>query len=220
MYLSQDPIGMQEIRDEVDAHSNNQKAFNLPERLIAKIFLFRIIFANLKWAANTYAHDPDFTPTSSSKRFWQNVIDKFVEKYKGFSSWHTRLIQEVTTTGRIVMCTGRVYTFDKDKYGEWPLTQIFNHPVQGLGADILSIIRVSFAGRFKKAGIKGVICNTVHDSIVVDCEAVEKERVTEIFHQVFLDFNKNFFRVFGVEFNLPLRCEVSVGNNMKDLKEV
>jgi DNA polymerase I-like protein with 3'-5' exonuclease and polymerase domains len=219
VYLSQDPVAMQEIIDGVDQHSNNQRAFNLPERLIAKIFLFRIIFANLDYAAFTYANDPEFTPTSSSKKFWQRVIDEFVAKYSRFAQWHIELVQQVTMTGQLVMPTGRVYKFERVR-GEWPVTQIYNYPVQGLGADIMSIIRVSFKRRFDAAKINGVIVNTVHDDIVCDIHPSEQERVRALFHDVFADFPSNFKRLFGVEFNLPLRCEVSVGPNMKEVVEL
>jgi hypothetical protein len=39
--LSQDQTGIAEIVNHDDIHSNNQKTFELPSRLIAKIYLFR-----------------------------------------------------------------------------------------------------------------------------------------------------------------------------------
>lgn len=39
--LSQDKTGITEVIEKLDAHSLNQKAFSLPSRLIAKIYLFR-----------------------------------------------------------------------------------------------------------------------------------------------------------------------------------
>lgn len=84
----------------------------------------------------------------------------------------------------------------------------------------MSVARVSFSNRFKKEGIDGLQVNTVHDSIVVDVADYEVERVARMFHSVFDDLPKNFERVFKVPFNLPLRCEVSVGKNMKELEEI
>ena len=40
-FLSQDPVLIREILDGEDIHGNNQKAFGLPSRLIAKVFVFR-----------------------------------------------------------------------------------------------------------------------------------------------------------------------------------
>lgn len=40
-WLSQDPVLIQELNDGVDIHGRNQEAFGLPERVIAKILVFR-----------------------------------------------------------------------------------------------------------------------------------------------------------------------------------
>lgn len=40
-YLSQDPVLIKEITNKFDIHADNQMKFNLPSRLIAKIFMFR-----------------------------------------------------------------------------------------------------------------------------------------------------------------------------------
>jgi DNA polymerase I-like protein with 3'-5' exonuclease and polymerase domains len=216
-YLSQDQVAIKEIWDEIDQHSLNQKAFGLPSRLIAKVFVFRLMYGG---SAYSYANDPDFTDVSRSEKFWQKVIDAFYEKYKGLALWHTKIVQEVTQTGQLVMPTGRIYQFERNWKGDWPVTTIKNYPVQGLGADIMAMIRVSFRKRFHNANIDGLLVNTVHDSIVVDVPEYEIERVVRLFHDVFDGFPTNFRNFFGMDFNLPLRCEVSVGNNMKELVEV
>lgn len=171
-------------------------------------------------SAYSYANDPDFTDVSRSEKYWQKVIDAFYEKYSGLAKWHTEIVQQVTLTGQLVMPTGRIYTYERDKWGKWPETTIKNYPVQGLGADIMAIARVSFSKRFKVANIKGLQVNTVHDSIVCDIEESELIPVTKMFHEVFTDLPSNFEKMFKVKFNLPLRCEVSAGNNMKETVEV
>lgn len=235
-YLSQDKVAMQEIFDEVDQHTSNQIIFKLPGwedaqkgiksdgaafgRLIAKKFVFRLMYGG---SAYSYANDPDFTEVSTSQKFWQKVIDKFYEKYKGFAKWHEAIIKEAVTTGQLVMPTGRIYKYEmKRNYAgelEAPQTIIKNYPVQGLGADIMSIARVSFAKRFKEAHINGVMVNTVHDSLIVDIANKELDKVAALFHSVFLDLPKNFEKIFNIPFNLPLRVEVSFGHNMKELQE-
>jgi len=220
-YLSKDKVAYQEIRDKVDQHSLNQKAFNLPSRLIAKKFVFRLMYGG---SAYSYANDPDFTDVSSSEKFWQKVIDAFYTKYSGFRDWHTAIVKEAMESGQLVMPTGRIYTFEpkRDFRGELkaPETIIKNYPVQGTGADLMAIARVSFYNRFKKEKIDGIICNTVHDSIVCDVEDSEVERVVKLFHEVFKDLPTNFQRMFKVEFDLPMSCEVGVGKNMKELMEI
>ena len=46
-YLSQDSVAIEEIWSGFDLHTDNQKAFGLPSRLIAKVFLFRIKYCPL-----------------------------------------------------------------------------------------------------------------------------------------------------------------------------
>lgn len=220
-YLSKDKVMIDELRNGVDMHTSNQEAFKLPSRLIAKIMTFRILYGG---GAYSFANDPDFTAISTSEKFWQSKIDAFYNKYRGFQDWHTKIVQEASFKGTLVMPTGRTYVFKLERgfNGELkaPITQIKNFPVQGLGADLMAIARVSFARRFNEQNIKGIIVSTVHDSIVCDVHKMEVKNVAAIFHSVFEDLPLNFEKVFKVPFDLPMKCEVSVGQNMKELTEL
>lgn len=217
-YLSQDQLLLKEMIAGLDIHSLNQSVFNLPKgpegRLVAKILIFRILYGGTEFS---FAQDPLFTSVSSSIKYWKRVIEKFYEKYVGIAQWHTRIVQQATSTGRLVMPTGRVYSFSPLKNGEWPITQIKNFPVQGAGADIMAIIRVAFYKRFKQRNINGLVISTVHDSIVVDAPKESVDEIVSLFHEVFDEAPHLFEQWFNVPFNLPLRCEVGVGHNMKDL---
>lgn len=217
-YLSQDKVAHQEIIDNIDQHTENQQRFGLPSRLIAKTFVFRLIFGG---QAYSYANDPDFTDVSKSEKFWQKVIDEFYTKYSGVSKWHTALMSEATTSGKLRMPTGRLFNFTStQRNGDlvWPRTCILNYPVQGTAADLMSIARVSFFRRFKAAKLTGVLISTIHDSIVVDVPKEEVETVCIMFEEVFRDIPLNYKRIFGSEFSLPCRCEISYGPNKLDLQ--
>ena len=56
-YLSQDKVAIKEILGQIDQHKDNQKRFGLPSRLIAKTFVFRLIYGG---GAYSYANDPNF----------------------------------------------------------------------------------------------------------------------------------------------------------------
>lgn len=220
--LSEDQILIRELKDKLDLHSLNQTTLGLPEgelgRLIAKVFIFRLIYGG---SAYSYAHDPDFTNVSKSEKYWQDKIDIFYNKYKEVKAWHDKIVKDAVQNGKLVMPTGREYIYElkRNWKGELqaPRTTILNYPVQGLGADIMSIARVSFFRRWKKLGIEGFIISTVHDSIVVDIPDYEKERVETLFHEVFADLANNFYRVFGVKLPVEFRCEVKFGKNMSEL---
>jgi DNA polymerase-1 len=214
-YLSKDKVAYNEIRTGTDTHSNNQKRLGLPTRLVAKTFLFRLIYGGSSYA---YAHDTEFTHISSSDKYWQRLIDEFYSKYSGLYRWHGSLMQEVVRTGKIAMVTGREYEFSKVR-GEWPRTTILNYPVQGFGADLMAIARVSLYNRLKPKGLKSKLICTVHDSIVIDSPTSEVDEICDTVEGVWKDIPLNFHRLFGVQFDLPLNVEIQVGSNWGNLQE-
>jgi len=222
-FLSQDAILMDEINRGVDIHSRNQEALGLPPgdegRLVAKIFIFRMLYGGSEYG---FIKDSLFQSVSSNAKYWRKVIDKFFDKYRGLLEYQNKIVKEVGLTSGMTMPTGRMYEWDLKKYGSFkiPEPQVKNYCVQGFGADLVSVVRVSFARRFRNAGIDGVLINTVHDSIVVDCAAHEEQRVAKMFHQVFADAPTNINRVFNIGFNLIVRCEVLGGPNQGELSPV
>lgn len=217
-WLSKDKVGCQEILDKVDIHGNNQTRFGLPERLVAKKFIFRLLYGG---QAFTYANDPEFSGVSNSARYWQKVIDEFYEKYQGVYNWHKWLMQEVGRTGKLVMPTGRVYEFTRNRFGDLPRNEVLNYPVQGTAADLMSIGRVLLYRRLRAYGselIKPV--STIHDSILLDLPASEVESVALMIHESFRDIPRNFNTRFGSNLTLPLTAEIKVGQNWGNMVEL
>lgn len=216
-FLSQDPILCEEIRDGVDIHGRNQERFKLPERVIAKILVFRILYGGNEFS---FANDPEFNWISSSPKFWKKILDEFYSKYQGIYKWHTGLMDIAQRTGGWRSPTGRTYKYQpyKDYQGQWrwPRTKILNYPVQGLGADLMALARVS---AYKRLHDRVLFCNTVHDSIIVDSPNDIVYNVCDELERVFVDIPRNFEKVFGVPFNLPMKGEVKYGMNWKDLKK-
>lgn len=218
-FLSQDKVLIQEIKDGVDLHTDNQQRFGLPSRLIAKILNFRILYGGNEFS---FANDPEFIPISKSKEYWKGVIDEYYKKYRGIAKWHEELIREAVTTGKVVSPTGREYIFTKFE-GKIRDTQVKNYTVQGTGADIMALARVSFHNRMKKLNYNNcLLVNTVHDSIVLDVDenTVDVQKIINTMHEVFDDLPMNFKKMFGVEFNTPMACEVQTGYNWEDMKVV
>jgi DNA polymerase I-like protein with 3'-5' exonuclease and polymerase domains len=126
-------------------------------------------------------------------------------------------MHEATTTGQIVIPTGRVFKYEPThQRGDivWPRTTILNYAVQGLGADLMMLARISAYNRIKKAKLQGLLISSVHDSIVVDCPDDETEEFCKIFQSVFNDVPANFERIFKHPFNLPMKAEVLYGPNL------
>lgn len=220
LYLSQDRTGIEEWHNVVtdptkfDIHADNQRKFNLPSRLIAKVFLFRWIYRGPAFA---YCHDPDFMVVSKSQRFWQDVIDQYYSKYPDLYKTHMSYLQTVNATGRLTSPLGREYEFKRNKKGEFSEYEITNYPNQGLGADVMAVARVSLAARFSKYKLRSLLISTIHDSLTSDSPPDEVETVKQIMVDVFNDLPKNIERSLGIPWNLPMIGEVSSGPNLKDL---
>ena len=107
-----------------------------------------------------------------------------------------------------------------NSYGKINWTQFTNYPVQGTGADVMMIARISFWNRVKKLKLPVTLVQTVHDNIVVDVPDNLTEVVAKLFMEVFRDLQENIRRLFGYTWVVPLACEVKVGYNQKDMKKL
>lgn len=221
--LSGDKVLSQEIIDKVDIHDTNRVAFSLGEgkegRLVAKIFKFRLIYGG---SAYSYAHDSDFTHVSTSEKFWQDIIDKYYNKYSGIARWHKNLIETAQATGRLEIPSGRFFPIipDYTKRNPWPHTIIKNYPVQGFGADLVMLARLRARRLLKDSGLEHKLICTIHDSIVVDTPSKNCYNIAKILKQSIEEVPSLCHKVFGYDFKLPLTCEIQAGSNKKDMKEI
>lgn len=219
--LSQDKIAIEEIMGGLDTHSLNQVAFNLPSRLIAKVYLFRTIF---RGSGYSFANDPDFMHVSADPKFWDGINEKFFAKYAGINACHNKWKDIVVAGKPIVGPLGRSWSISmkRDYKGElkvpWPT--LTNYPVQGTGADVMMLARLSAYKRIKKGGIPCDFISTVHDSIVVDTKKQYVQPIVNIFHDVFDDIPKNIWNIFKYEWNVPMDCECKAGMNMKTMEKM
>ena len=221
VYLSQDQVGLAEFNDpKIDMHTDNKEKFGLPSRLIAKKFLFRLIYGGTSYA---YCYDIEFNSISSKPKFWQDAIDAFYLKYQGVKIWHEKLVLEAMATGKVTIPTGRFFYYQPyEKRGElvWPRTTILNYPVQGLGADLMVIARVLMASEIKRQKLKSKLIGTVHDSLLLDCPEDEVKAVVRVFFKVWRNIPRAFEKTFGVPYNIPCRVEVKYGPTWGDMKEM
>jgi DNA polymerase I-like protein with 3'-5' exonuclease and polymerase domains len=213
---SGDKTAIEEINNNIDFHSDNQERFKLPSRLIAKIFLFRAIF---KGSAYAYSVDNDFKHLGN-QNYWQGVIDKFYEKYSGIYNYHVKLIQEASSTGKVVCDSGRTFLFEpKLVRGEYKLSEneIVNYPVQGFSADLIMLARISAWNRLKDLRESGrvLFTNTVHDSIKLDTSLSLREAVEvgKIVRSSFQDIPANYNKVYKKHLLVPMDADFTVGIN-------
>jgi DNA polymerase-1 len=215
-WLSNDEVALREINSGADTHSLNQEAFNLPSRLISKIYLFRTIFRGSGYA---FAHDPSFSHVSSSPDFWDDINCKFYNKYSGLDRWHTSLAQLSASRQPIQGPTGREWLILPDDKGKLKWSTFTNYPVQGTGADLVAIARVSLRNRLSAKGTMALPVSTVHDSIVWDCPDSEVPVVAQTMVDVFNDLPLNFNKLFKQKLPCPFPGEVKIGKNLSEMEK-
>jgi hypothetical protein len=222
--VSGEPTALKEIEANEDAHELNRVAFSLPSRLISKKYLFRTIFNRGKGYAFTV--DPEFMHVSTSQKYWDEVGRKFYTKYAAIEELYKKNTKLVMDGKPIVGPLGRFWPIqmERDFRGELkvPETKLVNYIVQGTGADVMAIARVSFTNRLKKKAwgkhVKQIA--TIHDSMVADVPNELVQEVVNLYYQVFDDLPLNIKKLFNYDWKTPLGCEASAGPNMKDCVEI
>lgn len=165
---------------------------------------------------------------SKDPKFWDGIGEKFYGKYFGIDNCHKEWADMVVQGLPLVGPLGREWSIPMKRNKrtgdlEIPWTVLTNYPVQGTGADIMMLARISFARRLKILPLNGtvIMISTVHDSVVVDASDVsDVQTVVNLFHQVFDDIPKNIKKLFGYTWNVPMDCECKVGPNMLAMEKV
>ena len=221
-WLSNDPVAIDELNRGVDFHSENQRLFNLPSRLVAKIYLFRTIYRGSGWA---FSKDPAFMHVSDHPDFWDDLNYKFYSKYRGIDRCHTQWGQIVAAHKPIISPLGREWMIKPRDDGKLPWTLLTNYPVQWTGNDLMAIARVSLLRRLWKnyhplSKPGGILVSTVHDDIKMDCESGMERMIAKMMFEVFDDIPKNLKRIWGIDLPIQFPCDISVGPNLKDLTKL
>jgi DNA polymerase I-like protein with 3'-5' exonuclease and polymerase domains len=217
--LANDKVALDEIIKGEDQHEHNRGEFGLPDRLTAKIFVFRLIYGG---SAYSFASDPDFNHISRKESFWQDVIDKFYAKYKGIARWHRELVNKVVKSGgRYTSPLGRKYSFDLQQGRNVPRTKILNYPVQGFAADIMAIVRKNIYQSLSKQDLLSEIkfIGTVHDSVLLLSPTERVGPLKEIIQGAFYEIKGEASR-FGAELAVGVGVKVKAGECWETLQEI
>jgi DNA polymerase I len=227
--LSNDQTAVKEILDGEDIHSKNQLGFGLPDRLTAKVYLFRTIFRGNGWS---FAHDPNFSHVSTDPDYWDDINSKFYAKYNGLDKWHKELAKLVVAGKPIVGPTGRYWQVPMQKKQkrnvktgkpetvlDIPWTTLSNYPVQGTGADFMQVARISLWNRLRKRNLRSLLVSTVHDDLKIDSPDNEVEEVADMAIQVFKDLPMNVKKLWNWDLPIPFPGEVSVGRDLLNMEK-
>ena len=207
VYLSQDKQGMEDIKNNIDVHQYTADIIGV-SRQDAKAHTFKPLYGGT-------------TGTEDEKRYYS----KFLEKYKDIKKWHDKLQDEAIRYKRVKLPTGREYSFPYAERTPWGGstygTQIKNYPVQGFAtADIVPLACIQISKLMQAQGVKSLLINTVHDSIVADVHPDESYKMGLIFKQGTEDVIPALKMYYNINFNVPLDTEIKIGYNWLDMEEV
>ena len=207
VYLAQDKQGMEDIKNNIDVHQYTADIIGV-SRQDAKAHTFKPLYGGV-------------TGTEDEKRYYT----KFLEKYKDIKTWHEKLQSEAIRYKRIKLPTGREYAFPFAERTPWGGstygTQIKNYPVQGFAtADIVPMACINIYKVMKEKGVKSLLVNTVHDSIVADVYPGEEDVMSEIFNKGTSDVIPSLKTYYNINFNVPLDTESKIGINWLQMEDI
>lgn len=224
-FLSQDPVMLQEIYDDIDCHADNATGFFgvKPEdkkfdevRTTAKIMTFRLLYGGSAYGFYMDQQMPNF-----SQKRWEQIVNAFREKYKGLVAWQQNNMRKVyQQKGILRNPTGRKFDITMGKKG-YNRRQVCNYPVQSFAtADITPLAMTIIHREMRKHNVKSLMIGQVHDSIVFDVVEEELHRLAKLCVYVFESLPKYIEELWGFKFNVPLTGDVEYGKDYGSLKKL
>lgn len=149
-----------------------------------------------------------------SRKKGEDFIEKYLKTYPSVQSFMDSSLHFAEMNGYAKTLFNRRRYIDElfshnkvtKKFGE---RVAFNMPLQGSASDIIKIAMINVAKKFKELNLKSKLIIQIHDELVVDTSIDEVEDVKKILKIEMENVCK---------LNVPLICEIKVGNNLYEAK--
>jgi len=206
-FLSKDKQLYRDVENNVDVHQYTADTMGV-ERQDAKAHTFKPLYGGV-------------LGTPKEMRYYE----AFKHKYWQVTNWHDKLQKEAVDTKKIKLPSGREYSFPYARYTQYGnvtnSTAIKNYPVQGFAtADLLPLALVNLYAIMKKKNMKSVICNTVHDSIILDVHPEEKIQCIDYLRNAMMSIKDECKSRYDVDYDMPVDIELKIGDNWLETKEI
>ena len=211
-FLGEDEVARKEIDTGFDVHSYTAEVISDSGQPMARQEAKAHTFAPLFGATG-------FGRTTAEAAYYQ----QFTDKYCGIAKWHTKLANEVMSTGMVTTPTGRQFAFPNAERRQGGtityFTAVKNYPVQSISTDVVQMTLLLVEKEMRNRNLKSLIVNSVHDSIVIDTYPNEEGEVKACISEAEKDIRPQFLAKFQVDFDVPLIMECKIGKNWMDLEE-
>ena len=209
--LATDEVVKREVESGFDVHAYTAKVLTEngepTERGPAKASTFRPLYGGTQG-------------TTAQRTYFK----EFFNKYKGIFKWHEHLQNEAIQHKVVTTATGRQFSFpdcQRNFSGTATYkTQIVNYPVQSVAtAEIVPLGVIILFNKLKELGLKSIVINTVHDSVLIDTHPDELDIVKQIGPQCLLEAQQEAKKRFGLSDYIPLEVEMSQGKNWMEQED-
>lgn len=155
--------------------------------------------------------------TGRAVDYIREIIADFFRKKPQIKEWQRRMHDFAHKHRCTITRFGRIRPLRDELRGDDPsMTNhaenvAINHPIQGMVGDIAidSVARINY--RLRREGLRSVLFNTVHDSVIVDIFVPELMRVVTILWEEFFALLPTYFPWINVPFNIDIDIGPSWG---------
>lgn len=143
-----------------------------------------------------------------------DYIKAYFERYPSIHAFMNRMIEDARKTGRAVTLYGRYReladinskNFQRRSFAE---RTAMNTPIQGTAADIMKMAMIAVYDKMKAGNFKSRVLLQVHDELVAEVMADEKEAVAKLLKETMESV---------VSLRVPLVADVNEGKNWAETK--
>jgi len=144
----------------------------------------------------------------------KKFIDNYLNSYPEIKVYMDSIIKDAYEKGYVKTIMNRKRTIEELGSKNYMIRTsgeriALNTPIQGSSADILKKAMVEIYDEFNKRNLKSKMLIQVHDELVINTLNNELEEVEKIVQ----DIMENTYKL-----NVPLKVEISMGNNLYDAK--
>ncbi|MBX3051671.1 MAG: DNA polymerase I [Caldilineaceae bacterium] len=215
-HVAQEPGLLDAFRQDLDIHSATaSKLFDVAledvdrsQRGLAKTINFATIYGVSAYGLSSRS---EMGPAEA-----QRFLDQYFATYPRVRTFIDETIRKATEDGYVETLLGRKRFFP-ELQAKLPFNQrqaleraAINAPIQGTAADIIKIAMIHLHRRLQAEGFQARMLLQVHDELVVEMPAAEKEAVTALVVEVMESAYK---------LDIPLKVDADVGPNWYDMEK-
>ena len=142
-------------------------------------------------------------------------MERYFETYQGVRQYMTDVVAKAERDGYVQTLMHRRRALPELKSSNFNMREFgkrvaLNMPVQGTAADIMKLAMVRVHHRLKREGLRARLLMQVHDELIVECPASEREQVERLLTEEMEQ---------AAQLSVPLIAEAHSGKNWLAAKE-